>query len=402
MRKNVVILGAGVSGLAAAIKCKNLGYHVTLIEKSDLCSHLGGGIDIHPNGVKVLFSLGLEKRLRELTLSNLRRITISNANGQTIHSIPLSSFEKNSHYPLMSFLRQDLLKALFEKAKIDKLYEKRKCTDIFIKERGVEIQLEGHNHRIFADILIGADGINSITRKKILPNVKKHYLGHISIGGLVPSQLFRHNYIHGLRRTCVVFPCSKECCHTVMFMPQPEGFLSVQKNSFEEKAALLRGWSKEADILLDHLHESHRFAVESYEIPPLEFHAQERIFLVGDAAHALSPLGALATSLALENVENLSNCLLNAPTISQAAQLYNRVSLPIAKKYWDFSHRFLIPTITTHQLKDYVKRMDQIKQAPPHEVFKPLIYLTQEHLPLNKPPSQEPHHSIIRRPLCQL
>lgn len=377
--ETAIILGGGISGLVSAIKLKKLGYRIILIEKRKLCTHEGGGIDIHPNGTRILFSLDpiIEKKIRNYHQNNLKEIKIGNAEGTTLNTVPLSMFEKNPRFPLTSFFRQDLLSILKESANIDELYEESMYTNISIDSKGIEIEVDRLNTPLKGDLLIGADGVNSKMRKFINPRTEKRYLGHISLGGCVPRKYYHHNYIHGLNRTCVVLPCTEDACHTVMFLPKPEGYLQNGILGFEEKKKLFLGWSDEVDAILQNLKDEHRFAVESYEVPALDFYAKGAVFLVGDSAHAMSPLGALATTLALEDIEDLEICLKSKGSINERAALYHEKRKTRTDEFREFSLQFLVPTITKHQLSDYQKRMEKIAQTPPEQIFKSLIHLTQ-------------------------
>jgi salicylate hydroxylase len=381
--KTAIIIGGGIAGFSAAIKLKEMGYRIILIEKEKLCTHLGGGIDIHPNGTKVLYSLGckVEQKIKEYCRHNLSEIKIGTADGRTLNCVPLTVFEKNPSYPLISFFRQDLLKILKEDALIDEIYECKKCIELIVSDDFVEVKIEGMDQSLKADILIGADGINSVVRKKLNPHVDKAYLGHISFGGCVSRKYYRHNYIHGINRTCVVLPCTQNACHTVMFLPKPQGWLRKNAPNFEDKRALFLGWSTEVDTILLNLEEENRFIVESYEIPLLDFYADGRIFLVGDSAHAMSPLGALATTLALEDVDELTECLKATPSIHQAAKMYHVKRVPRVEEFRNFSKQFLIPSITQHSPEDYRQRMERIEETAPEKVFTALVNLTQSKVP---------------------
>lgn len=372
-------MGAGIAGLSAAILLKQFSYRTLLIEKSKIGTHIGGGIDIHPNGVKELFALGVEPQLRRQTQYNGRTITIGLPAGETIQTIPLERFEKNSRYPLMSFLRQDLIKILFEAALADEIYEEQEVSHFHHSETSIALVLK-NNKQLKGDLLVAADGINSIVRRQLFPQAQKAFLGHLSFGGRVSNKFFKHNYIHGLQRTCVVFPCTKNECHTVMFCPKPQWWRDHNFHNKEEQMALFRNRSEEVTQIVDHLAEENRFCVESYETPPLEKFAFPRLFLIGDAAHALSPLGALATSLALEDIGDLRLCLEQDLSYDEIARFYNLRSQPRAKKYRDFSRNVLLPPIVSHGPKEYQMRIERLSSLQPHEVFSSLTELTQGNL----------------------
>ena len=63
----VVIIGAGIGGLTAALALQQRGFTVEVYERNDTLREVGAGLHLTPNGTKVLFSLGLGSRLEELT-----------------------------------------------------------------------------------------------------------------------------------------------------------------------------------------------------------------------------------------------------------------------------------------------------------------------------------------------
>jgi 2-polyprenyl-6-methoxyphenol hydroxylase-like FAD-dependent oxidoreductase len=61
--KNVVVVGAGIAGLTAALALLKRGIDVQVFEQSDQLKEVGAGIQISSNGTRVLFALGLEAAL---------------------------------------------------------------------------------------------------------------------------------------------------------------------------------------------------------------------------------------------------------------------------------------------------------------------------------------------------
>ena len=61
---NVLISGGGVAGLSAGILLSRVGFKVTIFERSSTLEDLGTGIQISPNGYKILQLLGIDKIIK--------------------------------------------------------------------------------------------------------------------------------------------------------------------------------------------------------------------------------------------------------------------------------------------------------------------------------------------------
>src|SRR5262249_56479049 len=71
--KHVVVVGAGIGGLAAALALLKRGIDVEVCEQSSELKEVGAGIQISSNGTRVLFALGLEAALGTVQVRPERR-----------------------------------------------------------------------------------------------------------------------------------------------------------------------------------------------------------------------------------------------------------------------------------------------------------------------------------------
>ena len=60
----ILIVGAGIGGLTAALALLRHGHEVEVYEQAPRLAELGAGVQISANGARVLFALGLEDAMR--------------------------------------------------------------------------------------------------------------------------------------------------------------------------------------------------------------------------------------------------------------------------------------------------------------------------------------------------
>ncbi|MEA2935514.1 MAG: hypothetical protein QOD74_2160, partial [Variibacter sp.] len=79
--RNVIVAGAGIGGLTAALALAQRGFRVTLLEQAERLEETGAGIQLSPNATRVLIALGLEDRLRADVVSP-EAVSIRSARGR--------------------------------------------------------------------------------------------------------------------------------------------------------------------------------------------------------------------------------------------------------------------------------------------------------------------------------
>ena len=170
--RNVIIAGAGIGGLTAALMLARAGFRVTLLEQAARLSEPGAGIQLSPNATRILIALGLGERLR----SNRVRaggVAIKTASGGSLARIPLGAeAERRYSAPYWAIHRADLQGALLEavQANPDIVFRLNTRVEDFVEHaNGLSIACRhgaaaADEHAI---ALIGADGLWSALRTRL-------------------------------------------------------------------------------------------------------------------------------------------------------------------------------------------------------------------------------------------
>src|SRR5436190_7331104 len=165
--KNVVVVGAGIGGLTAALALLKRGIDVDVYEQSNQLKEVGAGIQISSNGTRVLYALGLEHALAEVQVRPDSRELRHWATGETWNWFDLGqkSVERfgTPHLMLHRGDLHGLLSNAVRSLKPDAITLDRRC--VAVSSSG------GHAEAAFADgsaarasYVIGADGIHSTVR----------------------------------------------------------------------------------------------------------------------------------------------------------------------------------------------------------------------------------------------
>ena len=112
--RNIIIAGAGIGGLSAALILARAGFRVTLLEQAERLEETGAGIQLSPNATGILSALGLGERLRA-DASVPEAVALKTASGGRLTRIPLGAeAERRYGAPYCAIHRADLQAALLE------------------------------------------------------------------------------------------------------------------------------------------------------------------------------------------------------------------------------------------------------------------------------------------------
>ncbi len=324
------VAGGGVAGLAVGAALAQRGHVVRVAERAPKIREVGAGIQISPNGVRVLNALGLGSRLAEVAFSIARVRLIDGLSGRDVLTLDLSSAEGGSSW--FAFHRADL---------IDILAQSAKAAGVTL-EAGTEIAPPPEGRALDGDdLLIGADGLKSAVRARVDDASKAFFTRQVAWRAVIEDAADRAPEVRvyvGPGRHLVSYPLTGERRNIV---------------AVEERAA----WAEEGWSHLDHP-ANVRAAFKGFRGPVTEWLARiEETFLwglfrhpvahrwysgrqvlLGDAAHPTLPFLAQGANLALEDAWVLAKCLSEHP-LEEALPLYQEVREDRCKRVIDAASR---------------------------------------------------------------
>tara|TARA_Y200000002_G_scaffold380595_1_gene392480 strand:+ start:40 stop:1233 length:1194 start_codon:yes stop_codon:yes gene_type:complete len=311
---NIGIIGAGIGGLALSIMLKDSGFSVTVFESSKHISTFGSGVQLSPNGLKVLRNLGVEEKLKKLA-THPERIVISNAeNNKVVSVIPLGDIaSKRYSASFLQIHRSDLVDVLYEKA-CEKGVHFQFGRKAFVKStNSVSSVISCGTHDFSFNVAVAADGVHSSTRNTFFKFASPSFLKQVAYRATVSL-----NDLDDIWRIPEVKIFLAPGSHVVMYPLIKRSLLNIIICTAEETWSL-DGWSHAADptevseklkpfksvrFLLDKLVSVHKWGLLGYE-SKCDWNCAS-LALLGDACHPMLPYLAQGANQALEDVAALS------------------------------------------------------------------------------------------------
>ena len=191
IRKQVLIAGGGIGGLAAALGASRAGLDVRLYERAAAFSEVGAGVQIGPNVVRRLQAWGLQQALQSVAAFPTRLQVRSALSGKELGVLPLGAaavdrygaayatmHRADLHGVLLAAVSQCTQTQLHLGQSIERFVDADEVVTVRTS-RGKEVEGDG---------LIGADGLWSLTRNQLLGGAAARVTGHLAYRAMVPQQ----------------------------------------------------------------------------------------------------------------------------------------------------------------------------------------------------------------------
>jgi 2-polyprenyl-6-methoxyphenol hydroxylase-like FAD-dependent oxidoreductase len=319
---HILIIGGGIGGTALALFLKKAGISSTVYEAHTYSRGIGGGLGLAPNGMNVLAALGLAERVKargSLALENV----FYNQRGRVLARMKNGTVEKYGQ-PGISVMRTALQEVLTEAAQQQgiEIHFQKKLVDITCGEHRVIAHFEDDTSAE-GNLLIGADGVHSQTRRLILPDAPKpSYVGIIGIGGVataadVPMMTQREkqsfNFTYGAKGFFGYAGIADGDIVWWANLPREremtrEELASVSLEIIrKEMLAIYHDYHEPIPTLLRNSHSPVKHNI--HDIQSLPTWHKGRVLLIGDAAHAVNPNSGQGASMALEDAMYLAKLL---------------------------------------------------------------------------------------------
>jgi salicylate hydroxylase len=341
--RTIVVAGAGIGGLTAALALAAQGFRVVVLEKAERLEEVGAGLQLSPNASRVLVGLGLGPRLAGRAVVPDAVSIMSARGGGEICRLPLG--EAATHRmgaPYWVVHRADLQGALAAEVAGNPDIELRlgcQFEDAAPHAKGLTVVQRSGNarHQELATALIGADGIWSAVRHHLFPEVQPQFSGLIAWRGTLDATQLPREYTSrrvqlwmGPNAHLVVYPISgARQINVVAVVPgvwnrpgwSTPGEAAEIKNAFASYK-----WPGPARMMLNAVDDWRKWAL--FAVPEGIEWSEGPVALLGDAVHAMLPFAAQGAGMAIEDAAVLARCLGESETtagIQAALQRYGRL-----------------------------------------------------------------------------
>ncbi len=338
-QKRIMIAGAGIGGLTAALALLRRGFAVDIFEKADVLSEVGAGIQVSPNAMRVLTNLGLEDEIKKIYfIPKTREMRLWNTGDASRGPARNEEMIERFGYPHCTVHRADL-QAILSNAVLKfasaKLHLGSQVVDFDQDAHSASVTLaDGTVHR--GDVLVGADGIHSKVRHKLFGVSSARFTGGLAWRGTIPIEKLPEKMRERTGQTWVgphghftVYPIRRgELINVVGHVDRSDW----QVESWFEKgdpAEFLRdftGWHEEIQTMIRAITEPYKWALFLHDTLPRW--SVGRVTLLGDACHPMVPYLAQGANQALEDGMILARCLDGFDDVETALSRYDAVRIP--------------------------------------------------------------------------
>lgn len=317
---DIAVIGGGLGGAAAAALLIDAGFDVRVFEQADAFSRIGAGIHIGPNVMKIFRRIGLEDTLSRIASHPDFWHSRDGRTGAYLSSIPLGEHARRAYgAPYITIHRGDLHAVQIEALPASRVHFGHRLVDLVEREDHVELTFETGTI-VRARLVIGADGINSTIREKLLGPEKPRFSGWVGHRALLDMEKLK-------ARGVTLEPCVKwwweQSRHLMAYSTNSAGteyyyVTGVPVDGWEHDTAFVDSSREEMEAVFGGSHPTVAALIDATEAvtkwpffnrDPLSLWSRGRLCLLGDACHPMRPHMAQGACMAIEDAAMLTRSL---------------------------------------------------------------------------------------------
>lgn len=335
--EKVLVVGAGLGGLAAAGCLLKAGYDVEIYEQAPVLGEVGAGIQVSANAMHVLNHLGIGDEVSANAVRPGGYVFRLHDTGEIIDQFALAAEHERLHKaPYNQVHRADfhaILAKAVQQLKADVIHLNKRTTHFEEDDNGVTAFFDDGTSAS-GDILVGADGVKSVIREQIAGEVPATYTGDSAWRLTVPKEKLPADFMEEVMSVWM-----GPAKHAVSYWIRGGDLLNfvgavetpvareeswTAKFPWEDLKADFEGWHPDIQTVIDLVDKDECYRWALYRRPTIDVWSTARATILGDAAHATLPYLAQGAAMAIEDGAVLTRALGQCDDIADALQLYQR------------------------------------------------------------------------------
>lgn len=322
--RTIVVAGAGIGGLTAALTLAQRGFRVIVLERTEKLEEAGAGLQLSPNASRILIDLGLEPLLAPHVIAPESISIMTARTAKEIGRIPLGeSATLRYGAPYWIVRRADLQSVLLARVTSHPDIDLRlgaQFEDVAVYPKGVTVVQRRATTRQQeqALALIGADGVWSSVRQEIFPEAKPQFTGSIAWRGTVDAAQLPSGFM--TQRVQLWMGANAHLVAYPMSGGKRINMVAIVSGEWNRP-----GWSEPGDVveIANHFADPHWPIAARMIIGAVDSWRKWALFamrdggtwnkgpiaLLGDASHAMLPFAAQGAGMAIEDAAVIAKCL---------------------------------------------------------------------------------------------
>lgn len=319
----VLISGAGIAGLCVALALKQRGHTVHIYERAKTPSGMGAGISLWPNAIKALDQLGVGGVVRSSGTVNFSG-GIFSATGRLLIANDTATNDTRYGAPTV-IIHRAVLSDILLNALSQQPHYNTTVTHYTQDQQGVTVYLS-NNTTVHGDLLIGADGINSVIRQLWFPHITPRYAGYTAWRGVC---YFDHSRVGsrwgewlGAGQRFGITPLNNDAIYWYATRTQPANQLIAINDRQGHLLRIFAEWGVQVPAIIAATASAAIMQHDIYDLPALPYWVDNRVALLGDAAHAMTPNLGQGGCQAIEDAVVLAKAVTTLNDVPVGLQTY--------------------------------------------------------------------------------